>query len=466
MIVMKFGGTSLEDAHAMENAIQIVTRERHRQPVVVVSAIAGATNTLIKAARVANEGRFEEAKKQLNELLERHITILENLVEERSSIQALIFEMRRRFEEMKNLCYGISILGELTNRSLDAIVSIGEQLSSMIVSEGMKERGLSAVLVDARGFMITDDHFTCASPLFETIEEKAKVVVLPHLAANKAVLTQGFIGATENGVTTTLGRGGSDYSAAILGALLDAEEIQIWTDVDGILTADPTVVRNARKVKAMSFREGSELAYFGARVLHPSTILPAVKKKIPVRVLNSRRPSATGTLITSDTMKSTSVVKSIAFKKGITVINILSTRMLMAYGFLESIFAVFGKWKTAVDLVSTSEVCVSVTIDSTTYLDEIVDELKEFSEVTLLPKKAIICIVGDEMRDTPGVAARIFNAIKDVNIVMVSEGASEINLSLVVDDSQVEDAVRKLHKEFFETVPDPEHFEPLPQLAP
>jgi aspartate kinase len=465
MIVMKFGGTSVEDAHAMENAIQIVTRERHRQPIVVLSAIADATNTLIKSARLTNEGSFGKAEKQLNDLLERHVTILENLVEERSSIQTLIFEMRRRFEEIKNMCYGISILRELTNRSMDTIVSIGEQLSSMIVAEGMKERGLPAVLVDAKGFMITDDQFTCAAPLFDVIEQKAKAAVLPHLAAKKVVVTQGFIGSTKDGVTTTLGRGGSDYSAAILGALLNAEEIQIWTDVDGILTADPTIVRDARKVKAMSFREGSELAYFGARVLHPSTILPAVKKKIPVRVLNSRRPSATGTLITSDTPKSTSVVKSIAFKKGITVINILSTRMLMAYGFLESIFSVFGKWKTAVDLVSTSEVCVSVTIDSTAYLDEIIDELKEFSDVSLLPKKAIICIVGDEMRNTPGVAARIFNAIKDVNIAMVSEGASEINLSLVVDEDQVEDAVRKLHTEFFETVPDPELFEPLPQLA-
>jgi len=465
MIVMKFGGTSVEDARAMTNVIEIVTRERHRQPVVVLSAIAGATDTLINAAHLAHEGRFEEAKNSLNELLERHVTVLENLVEKRSSVQALIFEMRKRFDELKNLCYGISILRELTNRSLDTIASVGEQLSSMIVEEGMKERGLPAALVDARGFMITDDHFTGATPLFDVIEEKVKALILPRLSRKEVVVTQGFIGATDNGVTTTLGRGGSDYSAAIVGTVLGAEEIQIWTDVDGILTADPSVVRDARKVKTMSFREASELAYFGARVLHPSTILPAVKKNIPVRVLNSRRPSAMGTLITSEATKSTSVVKSIAFKKGITVINILSTRMLMAYGFLESIFAVFGKWKTAVDLVSTSEVCVSVTLDSTTYLDEVIDELKKFSDVTLVPKRAIICIVGDQMRNTPGVAARIFSAIRDVNIVMVSEGASEINLSLVVEDDQVEDAVRKLHKEFFETVPDPEIFEPLPQAA-
>jgi len=277
MIVMKFGGTSVEDARAMNNVIEIVTRERHRQPLVVLSDVAGATDTLIKAAHLAHEGQFEEAKNSLNQLLERHVTVLENLVEKRSSVQALIFEMRKRFEELKNLCYGISILRELTNRSLDTIASVGEQLSSMIVEEGMKERGLPAVLVDARRFMITDDHFTAAAPQFDAIEEKAEALILPRLSRKEVIVTQGFIGATDNGVTTTLGRGGSDFSAAVVGTVLGAEEIQIWTDVDGILTADPSVVRDARKVKTMSFREASELAYFGARVLHPSTILLAVK---------------------------------------------------------------------------------------------------------------------------------------------------------------------------------------------
>ncbi|MEK9137440.1 MAG: lysine-sensitive aspartokinase 3, partial [Bacteroidota bacterium] len=422
MIVIKFGGTSLEDAHAMNNAIEIITREGHRSPLVVLSAVAGATNTLIKAAQLAHEGRFEEAKSILSELLERHVLILENLIEKRTTIQGVIFDVRRRFEELKNLCYGIAILGELTNRSLDAIASVGEQLSSMILTEAMKERELPVELIDARTFMVTDDQFTSAGPILELIEEKAKAVLLPRIEARKIVATQGFLGATMNGVTTTLGRGGSDYSAAIIGAALDAEEIQIWTDVDGVLTADPAVVPGARKIKVMSFREASELAYFGARVLHPSTILPAMKKKIPVYVLNSRRPTMNGTLIAAEPPKTSSVVKSIAFKKGITVINVLSTRMLMAYGFLESIFSVFSKWKTAVDLVSTSEVCVSLTIDSTTYINEIVNDLKKFSEVSILPNKAIVCVVGDEMRNTPGVAAKIFNAIRDINIVMVSEG--------------------------------------------
>lgn len=462
MIVMKFGGTSLKDAHAMSRVIEIVDRKKDFRPLVVVSAIAGATNTLITAAHDSLEGKYESSEQSLNALLELHVLILENLLEKRATIQRLIFELRKQFEELRSLCRAIAILGELTPRSLDAIASVGERLSSLILAEGMRERGLPVELIDARTLMTTDDQFTCAVPLFDLIEEKAKSFILPPLQSNKVVVTQGYIGATQNGITTTLGRGGSDYSAAILGSVLNADGIEIWTDVDGILTADPSVVRNARKIKVMSFREAAELAYFGARVLHPSTILPAVRKNIPVWVLNSNRPDSQGTLISADAPATMSVVKSIAFKKGITVINILSTRMLMAYGFLEKIFSVFGKWKTAVDLVTTSEVCVSVTIDSTTYLNEITEELRKISEVSVLPKQAIVCIVGEAMRNTPGIAARIFSALCDINILMVSEGASEINLSLVVDETHAEECVRRLHKEFFETVPDLALFEPIP----
>jgi aspartate kinase len=465
MIVMKFGGTSVEDARAMENVIEIVSSRRDEPRIVVVSAIAGATNTLIEASHLALERRYEEAKNLLNALLEQHVLILENLIEKRSTIQRLIFEIRTRFREVINLCEGIAILGELTNRSLDAIVSVGERISSTVLAEAMKERGLPIELIDARAFMVTDDHFGGATPLLEEVERHARQRLLPPLENGKVVVTQGYIGATANGVTTTLGRGGSDYSAAVIGSVLGAAEIQIWTDVDGVLTADPRIVPNAKKIKAMSFREASELAYFGARVLHPSTILPAIEKNIPVCVLNSKRPDSSGTRITLESLKKSSVVKSIAFKKGITVINILSTRMLMAYGFLESIFSIFSKWKTAVDLVSTSEVCVSVTIDSGTHLDEIVGDLRRFSDVNLLTNKAIVCIVGDEMRDTPGIAARIFGALRDINIVMVSEGASEINLSLVVEEDQAEECVRRLHKEFFDGIQGDELFEALPQLA-
>ncbi len=459
MIIMKFGGTSVENAHAMENVIKIVSREKNRQPIIVLSAIAGATNDLLKCAHHALEGKLDTSIQILNNLLERHVTIAENIIDDRPTYQQAIQFCRRRIEELRNLCQGIAILGELTNRSLDAIASVGERMSSMILAEGMKQKGFNSELVDARSFMTTDEHYATAAPLFDRVETKAPEVFNPLLSAGKIPVTQGFIGSTLKGVTTTLGRGGSDYSAAIIGAALDAEEIQIWTDVDGVLTADPRIAPGAQKLKIISFREASELAYFGAKVLHPSTILPAVRKNIPVIVLNSKNPESTGTRIVADPPKTNVPVKSIASKKGITVINIQSTRMLMAHGFLESIFAVFNRHKTSVDLVSTSEVAVSLTIDSTDQLENIIAELKEFSEVAIYAKKAIVCIVGDQMNSTAGVADRIFSALRDINVMMISQGASEINMSLVIDEDLVNDAVRRLHKEFFEPVPEVELFD-------
>jgi aspartate kinase len=454
MIIMKFGGTSVENARSMESVIKIVAHQKERQPLVVLSAIAGATNDLLICAQNALEGKLDDSVSVLNNLLERHVTIAENIIDDRPSYQQVIQFCRRRIEELKTLCQGIAILGELTNRSLDSIASVGERMSSMILSEAMKQRGFAAELVDARTFMFTDEHYSSAVPLFEQIELKSKEILSPLLKSRKIPITQGYIGSTVRGVTTTLGRGGSDYSAAIIGAALDAEEIQIWTDVDGILTADPRIAPKAQKLRIISFREASELAYFGAKVLHPSTILPAIKKNIPVIVLNSKRPESTGTRIVPNPPKMNVPVKSIASKQGITVINIQSTRMLMAHGFLESIFAVFNRHKTSVDLVSTSEVAVSLTIDNPEQLENIVAELKNFSEVAIYEHKAIICIVGDQMHSTAGIADRIFKALGNVNVMMISQGASEINMSLVVEDNRVNDAVRQLHKEFFEPVPD------------
>jgi aspartate kinase len=461
MIVMKFGGTSLEDARAMQNVIQIVRHEQARQPLVVLSAIAGATNTLLRSAELSVEGDLREANRLLNDLFDRHITILQNIIDDRPTAQQLILSFKHQFEDLRNLCQGIALLGENTPRSLDTLASVGERLSSRIVAESMKLQDLNVEYVDARKFIITDANFTSATPLFNLIEEKSKEYVSPFLAQRKIVVTQGFIGATQKGITTTLGRGGSDYSASIIGAVLEAEEIQIWTDVDGILTADPRIAPAAQKLDVISFREASELAYFGAKVLHPSTILPAVKKNIPVVVLNSKRPDSTGTRIVANPPKSNAAVKSIASKKDITIVNVLSSRMLMAYGFLESIFRVFGKYKTSVDLVSTSEVAVSLTIDDATQLESIVTDLEEFADVTVLSDKAILCIVGEQMHSTAGVAVRIFRALNEINVIMISQGASEINMSLVVEANDVNEAVRRLHREFFEPSATGKVFEPI-----
>ena len=461
MIVMKFGGTSVEDARSMQNVISLIRREQSRRPVVVLSAIAGATNALLNAARLAEEGKFNEAILLLNQLLEQHVSIAENLIDDRPTCQQLILSFRRKIEDLRNLCQGIALLGELTSRSLDAIASVGELLSSQILIEAMRVQGLPAKLVDARSFMITDDQFTSAAPLVDEINKKAHEELTPLVASGVIAVTQGFIGATRKGVTSTLGRGGSDYSASIIGAALGAEEIQIWTDVDGVLTADPRIAPLAQKLNVISFREASELAYFGAKVLHPSTILPAVRKNIPVIVLNSKRPDSTGTRIVADPPKTRAVVKSIAAKNGITVLNIQSSRMLMAYGFLESIFSVFNRHKTSVDLVSTSEVAVSLTIDDTARLPQVVEELEKFAEVAIYENKAILCVVGDQMHATAGVADRIFHALGDINAMMISQGASENNMSMVVEESQITLAVQRLHKEFFEPVPESDLFSPI-----
>lgn len=459
MIIMKFGGTSVEDARAMNNVIEIVAKERNRNPVVVLSAVAGATNALLRSAHIALEGNLEKSHAELHELFERHVLIMENLIGNRAEVQILILSIRKRFDELKTLCQGIAILGELTNRSLDAIASVGEELSTMIFSKAMTEKGFPAELVDARTWMITDDQFAGATPLIDRINEETKNRILPLIEGGKIVITQGFIGSTARRITTTLGRGGSDFSAAILGSALNAEEIQIWTDVDGVLTADPRIAPAARKLRVISFREASELAYFGAKVLHPSTIQPAVEKNIPVIVLNSKRPQSTGTRIVGNPPKTNAAVKSIASKKGITVINIQSTRMLMAYGFLSSIFAVFQRHETSVDLVSTSEVAVSLTIDNTSRLEQIVKDLQAFADVTVIRNQSIICVVGEQMRSTTGVVDRVFKALSNINVMMISQGASEINMSLVVDEGVVEQAVQQLHREFFEPVPELDLFE-------
>jgi aspartate kinase len=329
----------------------------------------------------------------------------------------------------------------------------------MILSKTMAERGFSAQLVDARRWMITDGQFGAATPLMNRISEETTNRILPLVESGQIVITQGFIGSTDRMITTTLGRGGSDYSAAILGSALGAEEIQIWTDVDGVLTADPRIAPAAKKLKVISFREASELAYFGAKVLHPSTIQPAVEKNIPVIVLNSKRPQSTGTRIVGNPPKTNAAVKSIASKKGITVINIQSTRMLMAYGFLSSIFSVFQRHETSVDLVSTSEVAVSLTIDNSSRLEQIVKDLQAFAEVTAIENQAIVCVVGEQMRSTMGIVDRVFRALSNINVMMISQGASEINMSLVVDENVVSLAVQQLHREFFEPVPELDLFE-------
>ena len=380
MIVMKFGGSSVESAAAIQRVAGIVKARAARQPVVVVSAMGKTTNRLLALASDAVAGRRDEALAQLRSLREYHFENalpLANVEDEVGLGQML----DKHFEELGELVRGLAVLGELTPRSVDAISSYGERLSSNIVAVAFRNAGMDAVHVDARRVMVTDRRHTQAAPLAEPTYARLCAEVAPLALAGKVVVMGGFIGANEDGATTTLGRGGSDYTASLVGAGIGAEEIEIWTDVDGMLTADPNTVPAARRLKVISFAEAAELAYFGAKVLHPSTVLPAVEKNIPVLILNSRRPEVPGTRVVREGVPCANPIKSIACKRRITIVNIQSTRMLMAHGFLRRIFEVFDRYETPVDVVSTSEVSVSATIDNTSRLAEIRRELEQIAEV-------------------------------------------------------------------------------------
>jgi aspartate kinase len=459
MIVMKFGGTSVESATAIERVASIVRSRAARQPVVVVSAMGKTTNKLLAIATTAISGNRADYIAQIYDLRDFHSREARLVVplSERAELDRRLDE---HFQELTELVKGLAVLGELTPRSIDAISSYGERLSSYIVSLAFAHFGMRSAHIDSRRVIVTDHRHTQAAPLYaETYARLAKVI--PPLASGKdssIVVMGGFIGATEGGVTTTLGRGGSDFTASIVGAGVGAEEIQIWTDVDGMLTADPTIFPGGHRVKIISFAEAAELAYFGAKVLHPATVIPAVEKNIPVLILNSRRPEVEGTRIVSEAVPCANAAKSIACKRKITLVNIHSTRMLMAHGFLKRIFDVFERFETPVDMVATSEVSVSLTIDNSRRLPEICTELRQFSEVSIEENQAIVCLVGDNIRFTPGVAARVFRAIEKVNIRMISQGASLLNLSFVVAEPDLKRAVEALHREFFAQL-DPAVFE-------
>src|SRR5271165_571828 len=418
MIVMKFGGTSVESAAAIERVAGIVSAREARRPVVVVSAMGKTTNKLLAIAAAAITGKREEYIRQLHDLRDFHSREARRVVPlaDRAGLDRFLDE---HFQELTELVKGLAVLGELTPRSIDAISSYGERLSSYIVTLAFRHFGMRAQHVDSRTVMITDKRHTHAAPDFaETYARMAAVI--PPLAKHSVVVMGGFIGATADGVTTTLGRGGSDYTASIVGAGIGAEEIQIWTDVDGMLTADPTILPGGHRVKTISFAEAAELAYFGAKVLHPATVVPAVEKNIPVLILNSRRPEVPGTRIVSEAVHCANVVKSIACKRKIAVVNIHSTRMFMAHGFLRRIFEVFDRFETSVDMVATSEVSVSLTIDQFDRLPTICQELRDFSEVSMEENQSIVCLVGENIRYTPGVAAHVFKALAGVNIRMIS----------------------------------------------
>jgi aspartate kinase len=450
-IVMKFGGTSLEGATAFQNAARIVAERIARRPVVVVSAMARFTDALIASVPEAANTSAAVALTSLDKHFDRHSRVIDALLsKEAERLRQLIEQSRSEISELLNSA-AADIHDRKRRKALeDAVAANGERLSAALLAAVLIENDYSARDVDARRCVVTDDEFGCAAPLMPETFRNTQTQLRPLLENACVPVLGGFIGSTATGETTTLGRGGSDYTAAIIGAALDSEEIQIWTDVPGVLTADPRIAPKARTVPRLSFDEASELAYFGARVLHPKTLHPAVERDIPVRICNSRAPDGGSTVVVAESEKSPQTVKAIAHKTGVTTVRITSARMLGAYGFLRAIFEIFAKYRTAVDVVTTSEVSVSLSLDDTTALPAIVAELEKLGTVSIEEECAILCIVGEGLRSTPGIAARIFSTISDINVSLISQGASRINLTFAVEETRAREAVMRLHKEFFE----------------
>ena len=450
MIVMKFGGTSVESSEAIERVAKIVASRSKQSPVVVVSAMAKVTDQLVAMGNKAATGDCEASIGLLQSLRERHLQAALELLGAKKCA-ALVPKLEAHFSELENFLRGLAAVRELTPRGSDYLLSFGELLSSLIVADAFAVRGLNAAWVDSRECLVTDDKHTRAVPQMPQTRECSKKKISPLLTKKRIPVMGGFIASTAEGIPTTLGRGGSDYSAAIIGAALDAARIEIWTDVEGMMTTDPRLCPDARTIKRISFNEAAELAYFGAKVLHPATLLPAIHQNIPVYVLNSRNLRSTGTQITARAPRSTDTFRAITAKTGISIVNVVASRGIMVHGFLRSVFEALDRHSTSVDIVAISEVSLSFTMETKRIPKGLLAEMEEIADVTCEDQQAIICLVGEDIHGKPGIAASVFNTIAaaKVNIRMISQGASEINISFVVKESDVPRAVRRLHEHFF-----------------
>jgi aspartate kinase len=447
VIVVKFGGTSVGDAEAIERTAEIVKGRLDRQPAVVVSALSGATNSLLAIGEQSAKGHLIGALRGVETLRDRHFQQCENLLGTSAEASEVAAEMSATFDELASLAEALSVLGHATPRSFDAIAAFGEQLSSHLVAAFFKLRGIPSEHLDARDIFATDDNFMAAEPQTDAIAEAARHLVQPLIREGKVPVMGGFIGRTARGITTTLGRGGSDYSASLLGAALHAEAIEIWTDVDGMLTADPRVVKGSRLIEQIRFDEASELATFGAKVLHPNTIAPAVRLGIPVYIYNSRNPKGKGTRITFDAPRR--AVSAIAGKGGITVVKVGAAKMLFARGFLRRVFEIFEKNGISVDVVATSEVSVSVTVDEPSGLESLVVELSQLGDVSVERDRAIVAVVGAAISEDTASMGRAIGALDGIKVHMMSLSATGINLTMIVDGDQLNPVMERLHDAFF-----------------
>ncbi len=444
-VVMKFGGTSVEDAAAIRRLCELVARPSSRCPVVVVSALAKVTDQLMNAGWAAAGGQLDSAREILQVLRRRHDTVARGLAsgEERKRLSR---EVVKEFRSLDKLLAAIAAEKALTPRAQDSLLGAGESLSSRLVDFALRSAGVNAVLLDARECIVTDAAHTRATPLWDETNERLRAIVLPLLELGQVPVMGGFVGATRDGIPTTLGRGGSDFSASIVGAGLHAERIEIWTDVDGIMTTDPNLCPEARRVPRMSFDEAADLAYFGAKVLHPATLVPAMRGNIPVWVLNSRHPDCPGTEIVARC--DGDGVKAVTSKRGVAIVDVEPVRWF-APELLREVFDVFERHQHNLDLLSASRGSLALLVSSVSGLPAIAEELKGMAHVRWENHKALVCLVGEQVRRRPEIAGRAFRALGDIDVRMICQGASERNISFLVDESRAVEAVERLHRAFF-----------------
>jgi aspartate kinase len=444
-VVMKFGGTSVEDATAIRRLCQLVRRPSSLRPVVVVSALAKVTDQLMNAGWAAAAGTLDPAREILQVLRQRHETVASGLAkgDER---RRLSLDFASEFKATDKMLSAITAEKAFAPCSQDKLLGVGESLSSKLVESALRSAGVAAVLVDARECIITDAAHACATPLWDETNARVQTVLWPLLESGRVPVMGGFVGATRDGIPTTLGRGGSDFSASIIGAGVQAQRIEIWTDVDGVMTTDPNLCPDARRVPRMSFDEAADLAYFGAKVLHPATLVPAMRSKIPVWVLNSRNPECAGTEIVAHCAGDG--VKAITVKRGVAIVDIEPVRWF-APELLREVFDVFERHQPNLDLLSASRGSLALLVSSVSALPAIADELKGMANVRWENHKALVCLVGEQVRRRPVLASQAFRAVGDIDVHMICQGASERNITFLVDESRAVEAVERLHHSFF-----------------
>jgi aspartate kinase len=444
-VVMKFGGTSVEDAAAIQRLCRLVARPSAQRRVVVVSALAKGTDQLMNAGWAAAAGQLEAAREVLQGLRQRHETVARGLAKGNER-RRLFREIATEFKALDKMLLAIVSEKALTPRSQDRLLGVGESLSSRLVHCALQSAGIAAALVDARECIVTDAAHTRATPLWEETNQRLQAVLFPLLDSGQVPVMGGFVGATRDGIPTTLGRGGSDFTASIVGAGVHAQRIEIWTDVDGIMTTDPNLCPDARRVPRMSFDEAADLAYFGAKVLHPATLVPAMRSNIPVWVLNSRNPDCAGTEILAHC--DSDGVKAITAKRGVAIVDVEPVRWF-APELLREVFDVFERHQHSLDLLSASRGSLALLVSSVSDLPAIAEELKGMANVRWENHKALVCLVGEQVRRRPELASQAYRALGDIEMRMICQGASERNISFLVNESRAEEAVQRLHRAFF-----------------